>query len=456
MRMKKMAPSAEAQHRLMTQTPMARLIASMALPTVASQLITIVYNTADTYFVSHIDTSASAAVGVAFSLMSIIHAFGFGVSMGSGALVSKRLGEKKDEDAAVYTNSGLALTVALGFVILALGLPFVSPLMTLLGSTESMLGYSCDYARWILLAAPISCASFLLNNVMRAEGKAVLSMVGLCAGGIINIALDPLFIFTFGLGISGAALATAASQTVSFCVLFSFYLMKKTIIRLDIRKVSRKARTYLDIARVGFPTVCRQGMASVASALLNNAAGVYGDYATAAVTIANKVYMLVRNVVLGIGQGFQPVAGYNFGYGDKARVKKAFKVSCVMGSALCVAAALVIFPFSDGIIGWFRDDPDVISVGGRALRYFCIAMPFLAYSTFVNQMYQCLGFTAVATLLASCRQGIFFIPYILIMPSVIGIAAIETVQPATDLLTFLVSIPFHIWFFKKVLGKNTA
>ena len=221
--MKKMAPSAEAQHRLMTQTPMARLIASMALPTVASQLITIVYNTADTYFVSHIDTSASAAVGVAFSLMSIIHAFGFGVSMGSGSLVSKRLGEKKDEDAAVYTNSGLALTVALGFLILALGLPFVSPLMTLLGSTESMLGYSCDYARWILIAAPISCASFLLNNVMRAEGKAVLSMVGLCAGGIINIALDPLFIFTFGLGISGAALATAASQTVSFCVLFSLF-----------------------------------------------------------------------------------------------------------------------------------------------------------------------------------------------------------------------------------------
>lgn len=455
MLLKKKTLTAEEQHRRMTQTPMPRLIASMSIPTVASQLITIVYNTADTYFVSHIDTSASAAVGVAFSLMSIIQAIGFGVSMGAGALISRRLGEKKNEEAAVYANSGLAITVALGFIILALGLQFLSPLMRLLGATETMLGYCCDYARWILLAAPISCASFLLNNVLRAEGESVLSMLGLCVGGVVNIALDPLFIFQFGMGTAGAALATAVSQTISFGLLLFFFFGRKTIIKLDFRKVSRKARIYFDIVRVGFPTIIRQGMASIASALLNNAAGALGDdAATAAVTIANKVYMLVRSIVLGIGQGFQPVAGYNYGAGDFKRVRQAFRVSCYIGTAFCVFAAALIYPFSESVMSWFRDDPLVIEIGTKALRWFCVAMPFLAYSTFVNQMYQCLGFTFVATLLASCRQGIFFIPYILIAPSVMGIASIQTVQSATDLMTFLVSVPFQIYFFKSVLKKK--
>ena len=446
--------TAEEQHRRMTETPMARLLVSMSVPTVASQLITIVYNTADTYFVSHIDTSASAAVGVCFSLMSIIQAFGFGMSMGAGSLISRRLGEKRDEEAAVYANSGLAATTLVGALILAFGLPLLAPLMRLLGSTETMLEYSCDYARWILIAAPVSCASFLLSNVLRAEGEAVLSMIGLCVGGMINIALDPLFIFALDMKTGGAALATVLSQGVSFLILLWFFLRKKTVIRLDPRKISRKVSVYFDIVRVGFPTICRQGMASIASALLNNAAGAYGDAATAAVTIANKVYMLVRNIVLGIGQGFQPVAGYNFGAGDHRRVKQSFNVSCMIGTAVCLGAAALIFPFSESIMHWFRDDPEVIAIGNATLRYFCLAMPFLAYSTFVNQMYQCLGFTVIATLLASCRQGIFFVPYILIMPSIIGIAASQSVQAATDVLTFLVSIPFQIYFFKKILKRD--
>ena len=444
----------EARHKLMTEAPMTGLLLSMAIPTVFSQLITVIYNTADTYFVSKLNNSASAAVGVVFSLMSLIQALGFGLSMGANNIISRKLGEKKNDEAAVYANSALFATVAVGFILMAVGLPNLKWLMRILGSTETMLPYSCDYATYILIAAPVMCASFMLNNLLRAEGSAIPSMIGLCAGGILNIFLDPLFIFTFDLGISGAAIATVTGQLVSFIVLLVFYLKGKSIIKLNWRKISRRPYEYFMICKVGFPTICRQGMASIASALLNNAAGVYGDAAVAAVTIANKVYLLVRNIIIGLGQGFQPIAGYNYGAGIKKRVRRVMDLSCIIGTAFCVICAAVIALFAGEIISWFRDDPDVIFIGKKALYFACAVMPFMAYSTFVNQLYQCLGFTVSATLLASCRQGIFFIPIVLILPHYVGITGVQSVQPISDFLTFLVSIPFHVWFYKKILPVN--
>lgn len=444
----------ETRHKQMTESPMMGLLLSMAIPTVLSQLITVIYNTADTYFVSKLNNSASAAVGVVFSLMSLIQALGFGLSMGANNIISRKLGEKKNDEAAVYANSALFATVAVGFILMELGLPNLKWLMRILGSTETMLPYSCDYAMYILIAAPVMCASFMLNNLLRAEGSAIPSMIGLCAGGILNIFLDPLFIFTFDLGISGAAIATVTGQFVSFIVLLIFYLKGKSIIKLNWRRISRRPYEYYMICKVGFPTICRQGMASVASALLNNAAGVYGDAAVAAVTIANKVYILVRNIIIGLGQGFQPIAGYNYGAGNKKRVRSVMNLSCVIGTAFCVVCAAVIALFAGEIISWFRDDPDVIIIGKKALYFACAVMPFMAYSTFVNQLYQCLGFTVSATLLASCRQGIFFIPIVLILPKYIGITSVQSVQPVSDFLTFVVSIPFHIWFYKKILPVN--
>ncbi len=441
----------EKRHKQMTESPMLGLLMSMAIPTVFSQLITVIYNTADTYFVSKINNSASAAVGVVFSLMSLIQALGFGLSMGANNIISRKLGEKNDEEAAIYANSALFATITVGFILMAAGLPNLKWLMRILGSTETMLPYSCDYAMYILIAAPVMCASFMLNNLLRAEGSAVPSMIGLCAGGVLNIFLDPLFIFTFDLGISGAAIATVTGQAVSFVILLIFYLKGKSIIKLNWRKISRRPHEYLMICKVGFPTICRQGMASLASALLNIAAGAYGDAAVAAVTIANKVYILVRNIIIGLGQGFQPIAGYNYGAGLKRRVRRVMDLSCFIGTVFCVICAIVISLFAGNIISWFRDDAEVIEIGKTALYFACAVMPFMAYSTFVNQLYQCLGFTVSATLLASCRQGIFFIPFVLILPRYIGIVSIQSVQPLSDFLTFVVSIPFHIWFYKKIL-----
>ncbi len=445
--------TAAEQHARMTETPIPKLVTSLAVPTVLAQLITVVYNTADTYFVSHINESASGAVGVSFSLMAIIQALAGGIGMGGGNLISIYLGAKKDEDAKRTASSSFFASLLAGVLILVFGLIFLSPMMRLFGATETILPYAVSYSRFILFSAPFFSTSFILNNILRSEGEATLSTVGLCAGGLLNILLDPLFIYTFDMGIAGASLATMISQTVSFLILFVFLCSGRSVIRLHPRFISKNIRDYLLILKVGFPTICRQGMASLSTSLLNTAAGRYGDAAVAAVTIANKIYMLVRNLIIGIGQGFQPVAGYNFGAGIRKRVKSSFAFSCLCGTALTTVLGALIFWKAETVMNWFISVPEVIGIGSLALRISCAAMPLLAFSTFVNQLYQCLGFPVIAAILASCRQGIFFIPLILLLPAHFGLTGIQATQPGADLLTFLLSIPFAVLFFRKFLKR---
>lgn len=445
----------EVQFKKMLEAPMPKLIASLAIPTVLSQLITTIYNTADTYFVAQIGTSATAAVGVVFSLMAIIQAVGFGLGMGSSSLISRRLGAKDEKAANKYGSSAVAAAVTFGIVLMIVGLLTLQPFMKLLGSTETILPYACDYARYILIGAPIMCSSFILNSLLRSEGHTLYAMWGICSGGILNMLLDPLFIFTLDMGIRGAALATILSQVISFVILASFFITKKSILSLSIKSVSKNASDYLLIFKIGIPTICRQMLGSISSALLNRSAATYGDAAVGAITIANKIYMFVRNIVLGLGQGFQPVAGYNFGAQNKKRVKEAFLFTCSVGTVICSTAAIIIGLNAPSIIIWFRkDDLEVIQIGTKALYFASAVMPFMAYSTNVNQMYQCLGFSKQATFLASCRQGTCFVPLILILPLFIGLTGVQISQPAADLLTFIISVPFQIRFFKKQLSTQ--
>ena len=450
----KPALTSEQQHDRMLRTPMPKLILSLSAPTVASQLISIIYNTADTYFVSQISTSASAAVGVVFSLQSIIQAYGFGVAMGASSLISLRLGEKKDKDADIYASSGFFAELVGGFLMLIFGLLFLQPLMRALGATETMLPHACDYGRIILMGAPVMCCAFMLNCILRSEGAATYSMIGLCSGGLLNIALDPLLIFTFHLGTAGAAIATVASQCVSFLILAVAFRRGRSIVRLRPRCISRRIGDYVQMIAVGFPTIARQGLASLASALMNIQGAVYGDAAVAALTISNKIYLLVRNIMIGIGQGFQPVAGYNYGAGNRRRTREAFTFTCKLGTVICIFAAIIIALFASPIMAWFRNDPQVIEIGRVALLYACAVMPFMAYSTFVNQLYQCLGYKLPATILASCRQGICYLPLIFILPYFFGLPGVQMTQPGADLLTFFICIPFQILFFKKQLALD--
>lgn len=451
--MKKVS-SSEAKYIQMTETPMPRLVTSMAIPAMASTLITTIYNMADTFFVSQISTSASAAVGVVFAVMSLIQALGGGFGMGAGSIISRKLGEKKDDEANMYASCAFFGALSFGAAILIIGLVFLEPLMRLLGATDTMLPYAKDYARYIFIAAPIMCSSFVLNSVMRSQGKAVMAMVGMSLGGVLNMALDPLLIFTLNMGISGAAIATALSQLISYIVMWVMFTSRDSIVRISPSRLSKRFSDYFTVLKIGFPTMCRQGLASVASALLNVQASVYGDAAVAAITISNRVYLFVRNLVLGIGQGFQPVAGYNYGAGKLKRVKEAFRFSVAVATVICVVFCGLIWFNSAGVISWFRaDDAEVIRIGTTALRFVAGVMPFMAFSTFVNQLYQCLGFAKQATVLASSRQGIFYVPLIFILPALFGLTGVQMAQPMSDLCTFFLCIPFQIWFFHKVINK---
>ena len=441
----------------MTETPVERLILSLAFPTVVSMLVTAVYNMADTFFVSHLGTDASAAGGIGLVGRSLMQSAGFGIGVGAGSLISRNLGEKKNDIASKYAMSAVAMGFFVGVIFLLLAVFDINRLMNLFGADANVLPYARDYGMYILMGAPVMCISFVLNNILRAEGEARLAMIGLSLGSVLNIALDPVFIFDWGLnlGTKGAAFATVFSQIISFSILISFFLRKKTEIEFNLRHVSGRITDYVKILVTGAPTICRQGLAAFATTLLNREAIVYSSAALAAVTIASKLYMFVRNIIIGIGQGFQPVAGYNYGARRIERVKKSFIFSVQVGTVIVVIATVLFFILDKSLMSAFRaDDAEVIRIGARALRFYCLSLPLMAYSTYANQLLQCLGKVKRATFLAACRNGIMFIPTLYALVAILGLDGILLTQPAADVLTCLISIPFQVLFFKELDREN--
>ncbi|HKM22860.1 MAG TPA: MATE family efflux transporter [Lachnospiraceae bacterium] len=447
--------SLNAQYNKMTQTPVSKLIIKLSIPTIISMLITNIYNMADTFFVSKLGTSASGAVGIVFALMAILQAFGFMFGHGSGSIISRRLGQRDTQSASRYASTGFFLALAVGCVIGILGITLLTPFMKLLGSTDTILPYAKQYALYILLAAPFLTGSCVLNNILRYEGKASFAMVGLTLGGVINIIADPIFIFTLKLGVAGAGIATAMSQTISFSILLFMFLSGKTESKLSLRLITKELCEVLEIIKVGFPSMMRQGLASVSTMLLNSQAAVYGDAAVAAMSIVNRICMFIFSVGLGLGQGLQPVAAFNYGAGKYSRVKKGVLFTAVAGEVVLGTFAIAGFLVSGHIIGWFRNDPAVIEYGVFALRCQCIAFFFQPFNVCGNMMFQSVGKSGTATFLSALRSGICFIPLILILPYFFGITGVQISQPIADVLTFIISVPLIIAFLKQ-LPKDSA
>ena len=442
------------QRQRMLETPIRELVPALAAPTIVSMLVTSIYNMADTYFVSQLNTSASGAVGVVFSLMAIIQAVGFTVGMGSGSIASRLLGQDRGEEADVYASTGVATALVLGLAMAALGYWQREELMWLLGSTATIYPYALDYAFYIVLGAPVMILSFTLNNLLRWQGKASLAVFGLATGGVLNIVLDPVFIFLFKMGIGGAGAATLLSQCVSLSILSSFFLLGKSGLRVTPTCVSRVPRTYLAIMKQGMPSFFRQGVLSVATMALNYNAKLYGDAAVAALSIVTKVFMVIQSIVIGFGQGFQPVLGYNYGAGRLDRVKEAvwFSVkACTVILTICAAAGFLLAPH---IVTLFRrDDAMVIAIGTRAFRYQCCTLPLGAVLVFANMFFQSLGKSWRAVLLAICRQGLY-IPLVYLMSARLGLSGLEMTQAAADLLAFLLSAGVMMHYFRTEFGKE--
>lgn len=438
------------QFNKMINTPIPKLIGSLAIPTVISMLVTSVYNMADTYFVSQINTEASAAVGIVFPIMTIIQALGFTLGMGAGSLISRKLGEK-DNNAANQTASVAFFTsFIVGLFITILGNVFSTSFMKIVGASESVLPYARSYGKYIFYGAPFMCASFVLNNILRSEGKAFFSMIALTTGGILNIILDPIFIFLLKMGISGAAIATLISQTISFFILLSWFLRRKAICLISLRLISNQITTLKNVVITGLPSLSRQGLASVATILLNRACASYGDGAVAAMAIVTKIVMFIASIMIGIGQGFTPVAGYNYGAKRYDRVKKAYWFTVFSSMTILGIFAFFGVIFAKEIITFFRNDLEVIKVGTVALRWQIAVLPLHSLIVTTNMLLQATGNIPQATFLSCNRQGIYFIPLILILPFFCGIFGIEISQACADLLTVITSLPFLIWFMKKI------
>lgn len=441
------------QRKKMLEEPVEQLIPTLAVPTIISMMVTSVYNMADTYFVSQISTSASAAVGIVFSVMAVIQAVGFTVGMGSGSIASRMLGQGKGKEADTIASSAVLTAFVLGMLLTILGIWNIDQIIWLLGSTETIYPFALDYAKYIILGCPVMILAFTMNNLLRWQGKASLSVIGLGTGGLLNIVLDPLFIFGFNLGISGAAIATLLSQCVSMSILASFFIFKKSDLRVSLACVSRSPKTYAAILKQGMPSFFRQGLMSVSTMAVNWNARVFGDAAVAALAIVTKVFSFVQSVTIGFGQGFQPVLGYNYGAGRLDRVKRAVVFSVRTCTIILTVAGVIGFIFSSQIITLFRDDPLVIDIGTRAFRYQCFTMPLGAVLTFANMFFQSLGKSVRATILAICRQGVI-IPMVFFLPWAFGLPGLEVTQATADLVAFLVSGSIMLHYFLKEFGKE--
>lgn len=445
---------AEQKFKYMTEEPIPRLVCSLAVPTIISMLITSFYNMVDTFFVGRINTSATAAVGVVFSLMAIIQAFGFFFGHGSGNYISRQLGAQNMDEASKMASIGFFSALFTGMVLAVLGLIFIEPLARLLGSTETILPYAVDYLKYILVGAPYMTASLVLNNQLRFQGNAMYGMVGIVAGAVINIALDPILIFMCGMGIGGAALTTIISQFISFMLLL-WVSQRGPGIHISWKNARFSGYFLKEMVRGGVPSLCRQGLGSVATIALNVAAGVYGDAAIAGMSIVSRITMFAYSALIGFGQGFQPVCGFNYGAKLYDRVREAFYFCLKTAAGFLILLSVAGYIDAPQLIELFRKgDPEVTAVGIAALRFSCISFTLSGGIVMSNMLLQSIGMAVRASIVAAARQGLFFLPLIFILPTFLGLRGVEMCQMVSDILTFLLAMPLSISVLNKMGVKK--
>jgi len=440
----------DRQYKEMTETSVEKLILRLSVPTIISMLVTNIYNMADTFFVGKLGTSASAAIGIVFSLMTINQALGFMCGHGCGSNISRKLGNKQGDAAIKFASTGFFMSLFLGVLIMIIGIIFMEPLLRIMGSTDTIMPYAKSYGICILLSAPFMTGSCVLNNVLRYEGKASLAMVGLTLGGVLNIIGDPIFIFVLNMGTLGAGISTAVSQVISFFVLLSMFGGDRTVSRLRFSAISWDIKDILNILYTGLPSLIRQGMMSVSTMVLNYMSMPYGDAAIAAMSIVSRVCNFIFAIALGISQGFQPVSAFNFGAKKFKRVKRAFIFCCGLSMIILGILSVLSLIFSGHIIGLFRNDADVIRIGTFALRAQCIVLFISPITLAASMMFQGAGENLASSIASFLRSGITFIPMVAILPRFFGIYGIQLAQPVADVISFVVVMPLIVRFFKKI------
>lgn len=436
--------AAQKKYIMMTETPVPKLITKLAIPTILSMLVTGFYNLADTYFVGKITTEDTAAVGLVFPFMAIIQAVGFFCGQGSGTFLSRMLGSGEKQKAEEMAATGFLLAAILGVLITVFGNIYAHPLAYLLGADAGSVEKTVQYLRIILIGAPFMTCQFVVNNQLRFQGSAIYAMVGLFCGAAANVVLDPIMIFGFRMGISGAAVATVSGQLISFIVLM-VGTTKGANLRLHVKNIRLNFYYLGQIANGGLASLLRQGLAAVATLLMNNEAQeLGGNAAVAAMSIVTRIVMMIGSAMIGFGQGFQPVCSFNYGAGKKDRVREGFFFCFKYGTVFLTFGAAILIILADPIVYGIRHDPAVVEVGKVALRWQAATLPFLAFTSMANMMLQATGKGIKASIASSCRSGLCFIPCLYILVYFFGIRGLEATQAVADFFSLLIAIPLAV------------
>jgi len=428
------------QYNKMTTQPIASLLFSLSVPTIITMMVTNIYNIVDTAFVGTLGTSQSGATGIVFSFMAILQAIAFMCGQGAGSIMSRRLGEKKIDEATMYASTGFFLSFTLGLIIGVVTWIFAEPIVYFFGSTVTIAPYAKIYILCIALAAPFFTSSLTLNNLLRYEGLAKLGTVGMMSGAVLNMGLDAILIFGFRLGILGAGIATTVAQIFSFAILVSMFLRGRTQTRIAFRYIAREAQVSLTIMATGFPSLVRQGLNSLAALLMNRYSREYGDAAVAAMSCVSRIGFFPMAFAIGIGQGFQPISSFNYGAGRKDRVRKAFWTAIEGEEIVLFILGIPMFITAPSLIAILRDAPEVIEIGTRALRLLCVAHLFIPLTMMVEMGFQSIGKKAYATFASCLRSGVLFVPLLVVLAYYRGLKGIQEAQPLSFVCSFVVGI----------------
>ena len=447
----------DVRKQRMLNDPIRKVIPAMAIPTIIAFLINSIYSLADTYFVSSLGTNATAAVSVNASLDQLIMMCGSLLAVGANSYIARLLGKGEDQKASRVLSTAFFLALAIGSLLMAVGIIWMRPMVRLLGATPTCEQYSVDYAAYVLLAAPFMASSFVLNQCLRSEGSAMLSMIGMGFGGVLNCVLDPIFIFGLDMGVAGASLATAISKVVSFVILVFPYITRRSLLRLSIRNFRPSKDIMLEIVAVGASSMFRSGLAVVAGILLNDMAGNISDSVLAGIGVSTKIMMFPFSIILGFGTGFQPVAGFNWGAERYDRVRESYRFSSWVALIGAVAMAVILIVFADPIIVAFAGaDPEMRQIGRICIILQCVALPIHAWVAVVNMLCNGLGNAAGAFLLATARQGTCFIPILFPLASLFGADGLVSAQAAADVLTLVFAIPIAVYMTRKIKRASQA
>ena len=436
---------------MMLREPVWRVIPKMAIPTIIAFLINSIYSLADTYFVSSLGTNATAAVSVNASLDQLIMMTGSMLAMGANSYIARLLGQGDDKKASQVLSTSFFTAGAFGALLTVFGSIFMGPMVRLLGATPTCEAYAIEYATYVLMAAPFMSCNFVMNQCLRSEGSATLSMVGMGFGGILNCILDPIFIFGLDMGVAGASLATAISKWISFIILIFPYISRRSLLHLSIRNIHYSWDIISKVASVGSSSMFRNGLAVVAGFLLNDIAGNISDSVLAGVGVCTKIMMFPFGIILGFGNGFQPVAGFNWGAKRYDRVAQSYKFSSITALIGGAVMGIGLAIFADPIIVLFAgSDPEMRHIGTICMWTQCLALPLHAWVAMVNMYCVALGNAKGAMLLATARQGSCFLPILHVLAFFFGAYGVASVQAIADLLSLALAFPIIFSMKKKV------